>query len=145
MRSFVLTSNGTMAAQYACGKRARSDRDTCLTVNSFLHRTAALLDDEKNDLLRANTASSTRSLEEAKAFLQQVNLQDVLRKQNVDKALAPAGCQVYTEWQRLQRSRSPGHTGIAARAHKQTRYQLQWARGWARRFAVVPGRFEVGS
>jgi len=71
---FVLTSNGTMAAQYACGKRARSDRDTCLTVNSFLHRTAALLDDEKNDLLRANTASSTRSLEEAKALLQQTNL-----------------------------------------------------------------------
>ena len=50
MRSFVLTSNGTMAAQYACSKRARSDRETYLAVDRFLRRMAALSDNEKNEL-----------------------------------------------------------------------------------------------
>jgi hypothetical protein len=145
MRIFVLTSDKELAVQYVRSKRARSERETCLAVDSFRRRMAALSDDERHELLQATTASSTRRLAEAKAFLQQANLQDWLRKQNVNKALAPTACQVYTEWQRLQRSRLPADAGFAGRGHKHSRYRLQWVRRWARRFAVVRGRFKVGS
>jgi hypothetical protein len=145
MRIFVLTSDKELAVQYVRIKRARSERETCLAVDSFRRRMAALSDDERHELLQATTASSTRRLAEAKAFLQQANLQDWLRKQNVNKALAPTACQVYTEWQRLQRSRLPADAGFAGRGHKHSRYRLQWVRRWAPRIAVVRGRFKVGS
>jgi hypothetical protein len=46
----------------------------------------------KNELQQANMPASKQQFEDAKAFLQKADLQDWLRKQSVDKVLAPTAC-----------------------------------------------------